>query len=373
MPEMIVSFPHLGDYAAVFRQLFGRLFPHATIMPPPPISQKTLELGAKHSPDFVCSPFKYNLGNFIEALEQGANVLIQSGTGCRYGYYAELQEQILRDMGYDFQFVCFSRRLVASPRKALDMFRGLGCKQPVHKVLDAIHLALRSVRLMDRYAYWMRENMAFETQPSCALAYEELLRRIGSIASHGDYHATATYAENAMKHIKLNRPERPLRVGIVGEFYTLMEPFSNFDVEKHLIDEGISVSRRMGIWFVLGRRERRSLKSCGDYLRYYVGASSIDSVGQSLDYARLGYDGILHIKAFGCIPELNASPALMNVSRDKQIPMLSLSFDTHSSHTGMETRLEAFTDMLRMRREDQNDSSKAWRGHRLGVDESSGP
>jgi len=350
MPEMIISFPHLGDYAAVFRQLFGRLFPHATIMAPPPISQKTLELGAKHSPDFVCSPFKYNLGNYIQALEQGANVLLQSGTGCRYGYYAELQEQILRDMGYEFRFVCFSRRLMASPGKALGVLRELGCKLPVHKIFGALHLALRSVRLMDRYAYWMRENMAFETQPSCAAVYAELLHQIKNIKSYREYQAAAAYAKNAMERIEIDRPEQPLRIGIVGEFYTLMEPFSNFDVEKHLIAQGVSVSRAMGIWFVLGRSKRRSIEKSGDYLHYDLAGSGIDSVGQSLAYARSGYDGILHIKAFGCIPELSASPALMNVSRDKQIPLLQLSFDTHSSQTGMQTRLEAFTDMLRMRR-----------------------
>ena len=38
------------------------------------------------------------------ALEKGANVLIQAGGGCRYGYYAELEEKILRDLGYDFEF-----------------------------------------------------------------------------------------------------------------------------------------------------------------------------------------------------------------------------------------------------------------------------
>ena len=34
----------------------------------------------------------------------GANVLVQGGGGCRYGYYGELQEKILRDLGYDFEF-----------------------------------------------------------------------------------------------------------------------------------------------------------------------------------------------------------------------------------------------------------------------------
>ena len=50
-------------------------------------------------------PFKYNLGNYIDALESGATILIQAGGGCRYGYYAELQQQILKDLGYQFEFI----------------------------------------------------------------------------------------------------------------------------------------------------------------------------------------------------------------------------------------------------------------------------
>ena len=67
------------------------------------MTKRTIELGAKYSPDFVCAPFKCMMGCYIEALEQGANVLIQTGGTCRLGYYGELHEQILKDMGYDFE------------------------------------------------------------------------------------------------------------------------------------------------------------------------------------------------------------------------------------------------------------------------------
>ena len=73
-------------------------------MPSPPITKKTIELGAKYSPDSVCLPFKYNLGNFIEALEKGANILFTAGGGCRYRYYAEVTETILKDLNYEFEF-----------------------------------------------------------------------------------------------------------------------------------------------------------------------------------------------------------------------------------------------------------------------------
>ena len=45
-------------------------------------------------------PFKYTLGCFIEALDRGAEVIVQAGGGCRLGFYGEVQEAILRDLGY---------------------------------------------------------------------------------------------------------------------------------------------------------------------------------------------------------------------------------------------------------------------------------
>ena len=99
----VISFPHLGNYYIVFNYFLSRAL-KCTVIIPPKSTRKTIELGSKYSPDFVCVPFKYNLGNYIEALDMGANVLVQGGGGCRYGYYGELQEKILRDLGYDFEF-----------------------------------------------------------------------------------------------------------------------------------------------------------------------------------------------------------------------------------------------------------------------------
>jgi len=373
--NLVISFPHMGSYAVVFEQTLRRLFPQATILPPPPITQKTIDLGSRYSPDFVCSPFKYNIGNYIEALELGANVLFQTGMGCRYGYYGELQEQILRDLGYDFRFACLSRER-AKPLAALGIIQELGCTLPTSKILDALYIAVLSIHAIDRYEYWMRENIGFETKPgSCESAQKMLLGEIRRADSHKDLRTAISNCKKAADQIELDRPDNPVRVGVIGELYTLMEPFSNFYLEKDLAREGFSVSRVMSVWFLLfGHNDARALRKSGGYLRYAVGANSVDSVSQSLGYAGKGYDGILHLKSFGCIPELNATPALQNLSQREKIPMLQLSFDSHTSETGIKTRIEAFADMLRMRREEEDGRNrKPGRGHRLGIHQGGRP
>ena len=85
--KKIISFPHLGDYYIPV-SIFLKRTTNLKVVPAPPITKKTIELGTKYSPDSVCLPFKYNLGNFIESLENGANILFTAGGGCRYRYYA---------------------------------------------------------------------------------------------------------------------------------------------------------------------------------------------------------------------------------------------------------------------------------------------
>lgn len=346
----VISFPRMGDYHVPIKNLLQRLFPEAEVMPPPPITKRTLELGGRHSPDFVCAPFKYNLGNYVEALEAGANVLLQTGTGCRYGYYGEVQERILRDLGYDFSFVSFAREK-ARPREIYKTVRCLGSPLSAPEILRAFMVALESVRLMDSFDYYMRESMGFEAVPG---SFEDLrlymLKAVGDAKSLPELWRLRSKYMGALRRLEVGRPEKPLRVGIVGELFTLMEPLSNFQLERELARMNISVSRRMSVTFLLTGGGERALKKTGDYLEYTVGANGADSVAQSLYYAERGYDGVIHMKSFGCAPELSAEPALRRLSGDRGIPILNLSFDMHTSEAGLRTRLEAFADMIEMRR-----------------------
>ena len=77
----------------------------------------------------------------------------------------------------------------------------------------------------------------------------------------------------------------------------------------------------------------------------------MQTIDLALSWAKKSYDGIIHVKSFGCTPETDAIPVLQNISRDYKIPILYFSFDTQTSETGIRTRLEAFYDMIVMRKE----------------------
>ncbi|PKM61918.1 MAG: hypothetical protein CVU97_06665 [Firmicutes bacterium HGW-Firmicutes-21] len=352
--QKVISFPHMGNYHIPIEILLRMVFKEHIVMTAPKITKKTLEIGSRHSPDFVCVPFKYNLGNFIEALDKGANVLIQSGGGCRYGYYAEIQELILKDLGYEFEFI----KLIGGDLSPVNLYRNckrIGTTLSFHRFLYCFLLIIKMVRLIDETEAYIRENIGFEVkQNSFDKLHGEFFEELKTVRNFSRLHNIRKKYSCLFRSIEIKKPPNCLKVGVVGELYTIMEPFCNYFLEKELAQNNIQVSRYITVTFLLfekTRRTKKTLKAAGKYLKYTIGADGTDSVERSKTLAERGYDGIIHLKPFGCMPEVNAMPMLQNISKDYKIPILYFSFDSQTSETGVRTRLEAFYDMLIMKKE----------------------
>ena len=76
----------------------------------------------------------------------------------------------------------------------------------------------------------------------------------------------------------------------------------------------------------------------------------MESVGKTILFAKRGVDGIIHIFPFTCMPELVAQTILAKVQRDLDVPILTLIFDEHTAQGAIDTRIEAFIDLLERRR-----------------------
>lgn len=347
-----VTFPHMGNYYIAFETI-AKLLADEVIVPPA-ITKKTLELGTKHGPESACVPFKYNLGNFIESLDMGANILVQANGGCRFGYYKEVQEEILHNLGYEFEFVELNN-VYNFVRTAID-FKKSNSNLTYSAIARAIALAYRKARAIEFIEDIVRKNIGFETTPGqFENAQARFLRELRKSASAHEVKKALNKYQRLFADIKINKPKKPLRVGIVGELYVLMEPFSNFDIEKQLGKKGIEVHRFCTVSsilhneFSLHHHTRQCLKYAKPYLNQHIGAHGTESVGLTHKLIKDGFDGIIHIKPFGCMPEVNAMTALHRISKDYKFPIIYFSFDSQTSETGIKTRLEAFHDMLIMK------------------------
>ena len=148
MEKYKVSFLQLGSYNVPLEVLFTAGLEVEYVVTPP-ITKKTLEIGSKYSPDFVCSPFKYTLGNFIETIEAGANTLVQTGGVCRLGYYGELDEQILRDLGYNVRFINMAKAQYSKPITFYNEFKEINPNMSLKKIAKILPVVLKMVEYID--------------------------------------------------------------------------------------------------------------------------------------------------------------------------------------------------------------------------------
>ena len=135
-----VTFPHIGNSYIPFRTMLSELGLEPVI--PPPISGRTIALGTKLAPEFACLPLKINLGNYIEAMEAGADLIFMAGGvgPCRFGYYGEQQKEILEEAGYQIDFLV----LEAPKTHPMELWEKIKRYFPRHQLSDitrAIYLA----------------------------------------------------------------------------------------------------------------------------------------------------------------------------------------------------------------------------------------
>jgi len=342
----------MGNYSIVIEEVAKML--NSDVIVPPPITKKTLDLGSKHSPEFVCVPFKYNLGNFIESLDGGADVIIQAGGGCRFGYYGEVQREILKDLGYSFEFYNLSE--FKNFFSFYPSFKKINPKLNIYKFLKHSFIAYFKMNAMDSLDDCIRKNIGFEINKGEFEKNQKLfLTDLKKADTALSVFLNKRKYRKIFKSIKVKKPKNLLKVGVVGELYVVMEPFSNYFMEKQLADKGIEVHRFITASYLLFGKTKHHKKEllmwAKPYLKYHIGADGTDSVAMANKLRKEGFDGIIHLKPFGCIPEVNAMSALQRLSKEKKFPIIYFSFDSHTSETGIKTRLEAFYDMLKMRKD----------------------
>ncbi len=175
---------------------------------PPNITKKTLELGSRHSPDYVCAPFKYILGNYIETIEAGANILVQTGGVCRLGYYGELDEQILSDLGYDIRFVNFAKTGSLKAVNYYNHFKDINPDVSLNKIASILPVILQMVVYMDEAEDFIRKNIGFETETgSFESTHNDFLTELRTVRDKKELNNTYQKYLKNLKKSKLISPK----------------------------------------------------------------------------------------------------------------------------------------------------------------------
>ena len=357
--KIIVSFPHIGNYYIAIYNLLNNIIDRekVEILVPKKITVATIKKGSEARPDYICTPFKYNMGNFIESLEQGANVLIQAGGGCRYGYYYELQEKLLKEKGYDFEFISLCDENGVDIFNVYKKMKILNSKLSIRKFGYYFLLCFKIITIMDDFDTYIRNNVVLQENSTNELRmiYNEFLNKVKNVSSFSKLKKIQKEYKKRIENVKLKRIyESDIKIGIVGELFSQMEPFSSCNIESELGKLNCITRRHTTATYLLFQKRfcgAKVLKKSKKYISNLLGADGAESIAHTLDMINDGYDGIIHVKPFGCMPEINAMPILQKITNDTGITIMYLTFDEQTSDTGIKTRIEAFYDMVKMKKE----------------------
>lgn len=328
----------------------------AEVVVPPPCTQRTLDLGVGLAPEFACLPLKVSLGNFLEAAALGAEAVVMAGGSgpCRFGYYAQVEREVLRAAGADLEMI-----VLEPPQGHLsELLRELRRWLPgltLGRFWRAFQHAWAKVLAIDEVERAVQAARAVEVAPGKADAVFN--RFLGSCRDAGSPRRVKAAAGEAMAALAAlpRRTGKPLRVGVVGEIYTVLEPFVNLGAEQRLGRLGVEVVRRLflGDWvrehlfrFRVAQERRHLAELASPYLNYFVGGHGLESVAHAVEFAREGVAGVMQLAPLTCMPEIVAETVLPEVTEVHGLPVLTLFVDEHTGEAGLQTRLEAFVDLL---------------------------
>jgi predicted nucleotide-binding protein (sugar kinase/HSP70/actin superfamily) len=363
--SMLVGIPSMGHLDIAVRAVLEDC--GTKCVRTPSTTKRTVELGRELAPEFVCFPLTATLGQMREMLDNGANTIFMvSGKGrCRLGWYAQVQEQLLLRAGYDFEMISADSPFPWGEKwpHFRDSIKRIAGGKPWPRIIGAIYFGYRKLSVLDHAEQVCRRIRALERQKGTAdKLFDRFVRRIERASDFRSIRRGLKEFEEAARCIEVE-DTNPLRVRVVGEIWVVLEHAANQHIEKMLASrEGIRVhvERELSASAWFGRnvlrdprliaRETQAVRAAYPYLAEEVGGHGQESVGETVLAREEGCDGVVHVFPFTCMPEIVAQNILVKVSEDLDMPLLTVIVSEQSGEAGLQTRVEAFLDILEERR-----------------------
>lgn len=360
--DRIIAWPRMGRIDIPLKALLVSL--GARVVIPPPNSNEALETGVRYSIEGICLPYKLNLANYIMALEKGANTLMmfQAPGSCRLGNYTKMAQKTLKSMGYEFDMVIFDMYKSKMKQTLQAFWHVTRCINP-WRYYKGFSLGFNKFFAIDT-----AERLLFYTRPrelhkgDAEKCYEKWLKITDETNSVWQAKRLKKKIIQDFKKIPIDKNKKVPVIYLIGEFFVLLDPYTNQNIEKELGEMGVEVQRQImfGDWlehvlkpslFYHKESHRdRSVRYAEKYMKRAIGGECIETVGDTVYAAKHGVDGIIHISPFSCMPEIVAQNILPKVSKDEDIPVMSLVLDEQTGKAGYITRIEAFIDLVKRKR-----------------------
>jgi predicted nucleotide-binding protein (sugar kinase/HSP70/actin superfamily) len=352
----------MGPNWVAFKTLFTAL--DLEVVLPDPTNREAIKIGVKYSPEFVCFPFKATIGDFVSAIEKGADTLVMAiDCGpCRFGFYASVQERILRDMGYK------NIRVIPLDQADLLEFNWVKTLQEVSgrkdlfiysKFVKAVIYFLKKAKLLNDIQTAEGLFRAYERNiGDTTRVINSLLEKLDNANSLQELRKFKKIIKEDFNSIDIDRSRTPMRVGLSGEIHISLEPYVNLDIRRKLGEMGVEIHQSLSLYdwvvhkFHLNYHRKWLEHLAKPYMPMDIGGECVWVIGEYIEKAKAGFDGFVHSYPFTCMPEVTARTLITNkLKKIYDLPIIYFSFDEQSGQEGFRTRLEAFCDLMEARRE----------------------
>lgn len=359
---MKIMAPHLGNTYLVAKAVFDMLGIDYII--PEFNSKKSLEIGSRYSPEDMCLPFKLMMGNYIQGIEKGADTIIITGScgPCRYGEYCELQMSILKKIGHNLNFIVFDKPSdigINELLRRISFISSNSTKTTLEK-LNALRIGYKVLNLIDKIEAKAHYLAGYEkNKHECKYLLNKCKIDAVNSSTSEEMLRILNYYNKKLDSIEICKDKTPLKIAIIGEIYTIIEPFSNLYIEDKLMEYGVSTKRRLtpswwaknSLMSVVNLNSIDIRRASKEYLPLYIGGHGRECIGEAVMATKEGFDGAIQIFPMGCMPEIVCKAMLPTISKDKNFPILTLVVDEMTGEGGYVTRIEAFLDLLERRKQ----------------------
>jgi predicted nucleotide-binding protein (sugar kinase/HSP70/actin superfamily) len=359
---MKVTFPRMGTSWVAFKSLIETL--GVDVVLPTPVNRQLVKFGVKHSPEFVCFPFKATLGELKSALDKGADTVIMAiDCGpCRFGFYASVQERIFRDLGYNkFRLVPLDQAdlLDFSWVKTLFEVAPNSGLFKYSKFVKAVIFFLKKALYLQNIQTAEGVFRAYEREEGATTKIvDDLLHKLDQTNTMSELRKFQSVILEEFGKLDIDPNRDPLRVGLAGEIYISLEPYVNLDIRRRVGEMGVEIYQSLSLYDWITHKlhvnfHRKWLEHVAEpYMPMDIGGECVWVIGQYIENAKAGFDGFIHQYPFTCMPEITARTIITNKLKSVyDLPTIYFSFDEQSGVEGFRTRLEAFKDLMKGRRE----------------------
>ena len=356
-----VAFPHMGTISIAWAAGLKKIGVEPYV--PPYTSKKTLSYGTKNSPEAICLPYKLILGNFIEAIEGGADyvAMITSPGICRLGEYGNNIQNTLKDLGYKANYIELS--LYDGIKGLYNFLKEISGKNDPILIMRAINITIRKIFAIDdldrALAYYRAREVKFGEAEK---HYKKALKMIDKVDSTLDLKHVYHEALKEIEKTEIDPNREVLHVDLTGEIFLVNDEFSNQNIERELGRMGVETRRSLTVGSFLKdaiipkafrppeTHLQRAERMAKPYLMRDIGGDALECVSDVVFADVHGKDGIIHISPFTCMPEIMSQNIVPTMRSEHEIPILTLIMDEQTGKAGYITRLEAFVDLMRRKK-----------------------